>query len=226
MRTIDELGLLAYRIAGLLEESQTLADANGGALARELLGTILSELQAGGIMARAVAFATQTLTSGTYTYTMGSGVIDVFGDAMYIPAGQSVTTADSELLVTQMPRAEWQTISAKSAEGNPTRYYVHLETDPPVVYVWPIPTEAGTIRFQTHRHLADASSGAATVDLEKYWESYLIHELAHLLAEAKSMPADKIGRLASKARAKKGEAKAMSMGSMDERMFVGHRTGW
>lgn len=225
-KTIDEIALLAYQMAGLLEESQTLADVNGGALARSLFGTMLSDLQAGGISARAGAFATQTLTSEISSYTMGSGVIDVFGDAVYIPAGQIVASADSELAVVQISRAAWQTISSKSATGQPTQYYCHRETTPPVVYLWPSPDEAGTIRFQTHRHLADASSGAATVDLEKYWESYLIHELAHLLAEAKSMPADKIGRLRSKALGKKAEAKAMSMERVDEQMYVSHPTGW
>lgn len=224
--TIDQLALLSYQMAGLLEESQTLADVNNGSLARRLLGTIVSELQAGGIIARAVGFVTQTLTSGTSSYTMSSGVIDVFGDAMYIPAGQTVSAADSELVVTQISRDQWHTISAKSSEGQPTQYYCHRETTPPVVRLWPIPDEAGTIRFQAHRHLADASSGSATLDLEKYWESYILHRLAQLLAESKSMPGDKIARLRNEANRMKAEAKAMSKGRTNEQMVVSHRTGW
>lgn len=224
--TIDQLALTAYQLAGLLEETQTLADANGGSLARRLLGTIVTELQGQGIIARAVTFYEQTLVSGTSSYSMPSTVLDVFGDAMYIPEGQTVSRADSETVVENIPRERWQNISAKSASGTPTQYYVHREVTPPSVRLWPVPDEAGTIRFQVHRHLADSSSGAATVDLEVYWTTYIMYRLAQLLAEAKSLPADKRLSLRAEAMAAKSTAKSMASDRRDNQFYVAHRTGW
>lgn len=221
-KTINELVRLAYVLAGLLEESQALADVGGGGLGRSFLDVMLKELQAKGITARASSFYNVTLTAGTTDYEMPSSVLDVYGDAMYIPAGEDVDAASGETTVQSMSQDQWHAQSAKDATGRPTRLFVMRQATPPTVRFWPIPDEAGTVRVQTHRNLADATSGSATLDLEVYWEGYVIHQLAATLAEAKTMPPDKVGRLTGAALAKLREARAMSASRLGTQGVITH----
>jgi len=222
-RTIDETVRLAYVLAGLLEENQSLAAVGGGGLARLFLDTIVKGLQAKGITAKASGFYNLTLTANTFQYTMPSNVLDVFGDGVYIDASETdVTRASSETNISQMSADEWNAQSAKDATGRPIRYFCFRETNPPVVRLWPIPDEAGTVRLQIHRHLSDTTDGAATLDLEAYWIDYILYSLATMLAEAKTMPPDKIGRLNGMARSKLNDARAMSSGRTGSQMVVTH----
>ncbi len=221
--TINELVRLAYVMAGLLEETQTLAQAGGGALGRQLLGLTVKGLQAKGITARASSFHEVTLTAGTYEYTMPAAVLDVYGDAMYIDASEDdVTQASGETTVTQISQDGWHQQSAKDATGRPINYFCYRVSTPPKVRLWPIPDEAGTIRFIVHRHLADNSSGSATLDLEDYWCDFIVSDLAARLAEAKTMPRDKISSLKSDAREKLRDARSMSSSRTGSQMVVSH----
>lgn len=222
-RTIDEVARLAYVLAGLLEENQTLSAVGGGGLARLFLDTIIKDLQSKGITAKSSGFYLQTLTADTFEYAMPSNVLDVFGNAMYIDASEADTTrASGETVITQMSADDWNEQSAKDATGRPIRYFTFRETNPPIVRLWPIPDEAGTVRFQIHRHLADTTDGSATLDLEAYWVNQVIYQLAGMLAEAKTMPADKIGRLNGIARSKLADARAMSTSRTGSQMVVTH----
>lgn len=225
-KTINEMVRLSYVLAGLLEETQTLTAVGGGGLAREFLETIVDDLQSIGISARATSFHPLTLTANTYEYTMPSTVLDVYGDAMYIAADEAdVTKASSETVVTQASAEQWQTLGSKSTTGRPVLYFPWRVQTPPKVRLWPIPDEAGTVRFQVHRHLYDNSDGNANVDLEVYWTSYIMYELAAQLAEAKTMPDVKVSRLNAKARAKKAEARAMSSSRTDVQCHITHGSG-
>ncbi len=224
-KTVDQIVRLAYVMAGLLEETQTLADVGGGELGRTLLGTVLRRLQAKGITARSGSFETVACVADTFEYTMPATVQDVYGDAMYVNADETdLTRAAGELLVSQMSAEEWQVLSAKDATARPTRYFALRTGTPVVVRLWPIPDEAGHVRFQVHRFLADVSNGSSTVDLEAYWDGYLMHALAAELAEAKTMPADKIGRLKGQAKDDLRDAYAMSSERTDIQMHVRRST--
>jgi hypothetical protein len=226
-KTIATIVRMAYQMAGLLEETQGLEQVNGGPLGYELLDTIVKDLQGEGIYGRAVGFLDVTLEADEEVYTLSASVIDTLGDGMYIAASETDTSrASGETAVTKIDRETWHRIGAKDATGNPTMHYVHRTTAPPVLYVWPIPDEAGTIRFLVHRHLADNSDGEATVDLDVAWEGYLIYELANRLAESKSLDAAKIGRLKSIADEKKMRAKGSSVQAEPNQIVIDHRTGW
>jgi hypothetical protein len=218
--SINNIARLAHIMAGLLEESQVLSPSQN-ALARDLLATLLADLQADGIVARALSFTSQTLTSGTRSYTLPTSIIDLIGDAAYIGADDSVTAPSSELPVQAISAERWQLLGAKDATGRPTMYFVDRTVTPPVVHLWPIPDEAGTVRFMAHRHLADTSDGAATLDLERYWTGAIITMLAACLAESKGMPDVKVSRLYGKALRLVAKAKAMSNDHVDVQGYVG-----
>src|SRR6185436_7825370 len=140
--------------------------------ASELLDLIVNRMQTKGLFAKVIDFEPVTLVNDQFQYTMAGDVLDITGPAMFIDATQAdITRATSETPVTPMTRDEWQTLSTKSAEGPPTRYYVHRVGTPPTVYLWPTPgaTEAGGhIRFQKHRLRKTSSDPTKTGDFEQY----------------------------------------------------------
>lgn len=190
---------LAYKTAGLLEASQepSLADYE---LGRQNLENILDALETHGVFARAVTFHELTLIVDQYIYDMPDWVMEVIRDGAYIDPDEVVSAANGETPVQQMRREEWQGIATKSASGRPTRYFNDRNEDVQQVYLWPRPDEAGTIRFQVIRHLSDADSNTATLDLDRYWSKYIQYALCAALCEAKSQPVGRIGYFERKAK--------------------------
>jgi hypothetical protein len=227
--TVDDVVLTAYQTAGLMsidEGSGGVGWTNKTALAHRILDTILDELQTYNIMARPVIFRDVALTSGTYVYAMQSDVLDVVGDGMYIdPSNTDLTKASGETIVKQIDREAWQRLSSKNATGRPTQYYVH-RVAAMEIKLWPIPDEAGTIRFQVHQLLADTYDGSATIDLRNYWMQYLIWELAHQLAVASSLEINRCSYLQKRAREKRDRARSYSSQHPNNYVYVNHSTPW
>ena len=194
--------------------------------AKDLLGSILGELSTEGVFARAVSFLNLTLTAGTYIYSLPDSVFDVIENGAYIPASATdIAKSNSETPVVQRDRETWQAMSAKAATSLPVIFFTDREANPIQVRLWPIPNEAGTIRFQCHRLLADVTDGNATVDLERFWQQYLMWELAHQLA----VSANKLEHaqyLAGQAATKKERAKAQANQGTSSFMFLDHQTAW
>lgn len=228
--TIDTLVLRAYQMAGLMAAEQGRTGptwTQKASLARDLLQTVLNELQTDGVMAHFVNAYTLTLVSGTYIYSMPAATVKVIEDGAYIAASETdISKASGETPVLQKDRETWQRLSAKSATSRPTLFYVEESLEPIRVFLWPIPDEAGTIRFQLERTLADTTDGAATVDLPLYWTQFLIWELAHQLASAHSLDNATCGRLANTAAAKKERARAKGNQHVPNRFYVDHRSAW
>lgn len=226
--TIATLVKRAYQLCGTLESSQdpTSADA---ALGRELLDLILNDFAADGVFARAVDFTFLALDgdSSTYKYTLDSAILDVLGDAAYIPADQTDTErASSETLIKQITREQWHSLGDHSATGTPSMMYIHRANAQLEVSFYPIPDEAGNVRLQTHMKLADTYDSSATLDLEEYWTSAVLFELAFQLGMAKSVPAQTLSMLKQQAESRRERAKGKANPRGNGQFFVAHTTGW
>lgn len=224
---IGKVCLRAFQLAGERNMSQQLS-ADQGAWARDAIGNIIDELQAHGLRARAVEFRNLSLISGTYIYTMGTDVLDVVGDAMYIdPTQTDLTKASGEVPIVMMGRDQWQLLSSKSATGRPVMYYVHRTGDQPQIYLWPIPdsSNAGTIRFQVHLLAADSNDSSKTLDLERVFTRYITWQLAHeiCLANSNQQQARYYGE---QAMAMLSMCKSFSAQRSAARVVLSHRTGW
>jgi hypothetical protein len=116
-------------------------------------------------------------------------------------------------------------MSAKSASNRPNIFFVDQQANPTQVRLWPVPSEAGTIRFQGVRLLADVTDGNSTVDLERYWQQFLIFELGSQLA----ISANKLehgGLLAQKAMKLLERCKAAANQGVASYIRLDHSTGW
>lgn len=222
---INRITLRAYQLAGLINEAQGIT-ADKGAFARDMIGNIIDEMQTHGLRARAVEFRNETLVVGTANYTMDTDVLDVVGDAMYIDADEAdVNEATSEVPIVMIGRDEWQLIPDKSATGRPTMMYVHRTGSPPEVRFWPIPDEAGTVRFQIHRLAANSNDSSKTLDLERTFTQYIIWELAHHICLANSLY-NQARYYGENARMKLEMCKSFSAQRTPTQLVVRHRTGW
>lgn len=224
--TIGTLIAMAYRLAGLINVGQ-LPSAAQLTFARDLLDTMLDGLQAEGVSARARGFENLTLTADTYKYSLTESALDVVGPGMYIAADQTdLERATGETPVTMVSADQWQLTSSKAATGRPTLYYPYRATAPVQVWLWPIPDEAGTVRFQVHRKLADTNDDNATLDLEIYWSQFVLWELAHQVMAASGLGIGRLGYYAGQAEKKKMYAKSMSRGHANDQIMIGHTTRW
>lgn len=226
--SVGRLVELGHRVAGLLNPQSNLrqADMTFGC---ELLELITKGLTTRGIQVRKVDFLNVLLISGTNAYNLDPSVADVVGTAMYIEPGQVVALANSETPLRQVSRDEWQGFSSKNASARPTTYYVHRVSSIIQVRLWPVPglTEAGgTVRFQGNFWRANSTDANATVDAERYWEDYLVSELAARLAGANSLPVDRCAFLKAEAREKLELAQSYSMDRPDVQLFVDHGPSW
>ena len=195
--TVDQLILLAYKRSSLIPIQQAAPSGEQLAHARQLLGVIADSLQAYGTSAWVLDFEELSLTVGEETYSMPSDVLNLVDDGSYIQAGETDNNQSTgETPVAQISAAQWNALSSKSATGNPKLYWADRSAHVVQVRVWPVPTEAGTIRFLVHRQLGSHASGNVDLDFPRYWQAFLISALAHDLASDAAMPAEKVGLLA------------------------------
>lgn len=222
--TIGNVVTRAFQLAGLLGDMQTPSDTDG-AMARDFLETIIDSLATEGVLARQIRFTDLPMVVGQRAYNLDATTLDVIGDGMYIAAGQS-NPADTETLVRQVRREEWHKLSPKSARGNPTLMYAYRASSTVELRVWPIPTEAGTIRIQEQRLLADNTDGNATPDLQRYWAEYLLWALGSMVAAAKSLPTDRVAYFEARAEKLllKCKGKAVQRGAVQA--YVDHRVSF
>lgn len=226
--TVNQMITRAYKFAGLLELSQE-PTASQYAYGRKLLEDILDSLAAEGEQARAVAFDEVTVTAAqvtaeTYKFDLSSTVLDLLSPAMYISADESDTDrASGETYMRMVSLEEWHRISSKSTTGNPTLYAAYRVGDTIQAWVWPIPDEAGTMRFRVHRKLADSDDGGATLDLENYWMDFIKKRLSADLASSGSLSTSRVaflnGQAAEALRKAKGKANQRPM----NQMYLTHR---
>lgn len=221
----------AAQLAGVLGSGQQLSE-NDREMFRDFLESIIDELATEGVFARDIEFYNLQLTATVYKYPMPPQYFDIIGNGMYISAGQDVTRASGETLVQQVSRERWHEMSAKNATAQrPTMFWVNRETDVIETWFWPIPSDTETeignvVRLPMQRYLSDENDDNSTTDLNTYWSSFLLWELAGWMAEGKSMPDAKVTRLLTKAQDFKKRAKGKANQHGPVQMVVDHPTNY
>lgn len=226
---IDVIVKDAMVLSSLMNEKMNIGDSQWvqqASQCRRYLADIMHEIPSRGVILREARLTTQTLTADDYTYTLDASILDIIGDAMYIAAGETVTAAAGETLVTQITLADWQRLSDKSATAsNPTMFLPYKGGSAIELRLWPTPDEAGTIRFNAHTQSADVQDGSATVDLQTYWRSYLKFEIAHRFALSNGVGLDVVQYLSLQAEQRFRDCKRKSQTKAPFQASLNHRTG-
>lgn len=225
--TVGQIVTLAYKSAGLLEAGQSPL-AKDMQLGKDLLEETLDALVTEGLTVRMVELYDLQLDADTAAYTMDKRFLDLVNPASYIDASETAdtVTSDGDTIIDVISREEWQRYSAKGATGRPTKVFPYRKSDAIELRFWPIPDEAGIARLQAVVELADANDENATLDLRNFWVKYIRTELAHQLAEAKSLSPSKVLRLAQKAKSELIRAKGFAHQGMRSFVRMDHHTRW
>lgn len=187
LNTIDELVLQGYRRAGLVPIDFDIGgDVNWNTKAahgRLTLNRLINELALQGFIDHFVTFYVHDLVSGDPQYTISSSenILNFVDQASYIPASNLTEEVETEgeTSVKPMSRHRWNELSAKAAIGTPALYYIDRNGSDLTLYVWPVPSEAGKIRFQVHRLPGSNSTGTNNADLLRHWDGWMVNALAY-----------------------------------------------
>ncbi len=187
--TVDSIVRKSYILASLMDVQEPASGVQWTARAsfgRDMLEMLVKRLEAKGKLVRAREYYNLTLVAGQSEYSLPSSLMDVFEDGAFIPVGQPVDAAVGEIPVKPIDMEQWQRLGTHGATSRPYFYLTYRAADPITIRIWPTPTaaDAGTIRFQAYRFLANSTDGAKNVDLERYWQLALVYMLAGILAQA------------------------------------------
>lgn len=168
----DAIIKLALQLCGVLEAGGS-PDAGMIELGGNLLNVGLRALQNEGILLQSVGRYTQTLTSGTATYTAPADTLDVNGVA-YV-----TSSSGNDLMLTTIPKDRYMEISDKTTGGQPTEIYVEKGSLGVQFLLYPVPDANWTnITYTRIRLLRDLDTGSVTPDLPSKYLRTLTFMLA------------------------------------------------
>jgi hypothetical protein len=198
--TIDQLILDAFKQATLLPIEYGIGfDTRWAAMAghgRRVLDRILAAASTERFFEYFVDLDVLDLTAGEHQYTIDSDVLNIIDDGSYIPAsnGTEEEATTGETPVKPMSAYRWNQLSAKSSSGTPVHYFIERNEQALagslVMRLWPVPSEAGKIRFRTHRIPRSSLVGSNNADFKRHWEHWAVLAMAYEFSTSGSMPID------------------------------------
>lgn len=223
---LSDIALLAYRKAGIVSIYQSLTNQQA-AYALNELDLLARTTQTMGLFAKVMRLDTITLVAGQRAYTLATSILDVDGDAAFIPVGQPVDAAAGETPIRPISREKWQGLSNHSATGRPVEYFTDRTSSAIVIYFWPTPDtgNAGSVRLQVHRLRANMRDGQSTADFEPYWQEYFVAALAARLAMSHSMSLPRVKMLRDEAEGLLERSRAQSQQRGPQQFVLAHRSG-
>lgn len=183
--TIDEVILDAYKAAGVLpvefgigSDIQWSARAAHG---RRTLNRLLNAYSTERFFEYFVNLDVLDLVAGTHLYTLDADILNVIDDGSYIPFSNDPEEEETqgETPVKPMSAFRWNQLSSKASEGTPVHYFIERNSSQLVMRLWPVPSEAGKIRFRTHRIPGSSSTGSDNPDFKRHWELWAVYALAY-----------------------------------------------
>lgn len=220
---INTLVLTAYQYAGVMNEMQTASGPQWDARSRygrTHLELILDGLIADGIFVRSVELYELDIEAGATRTALPADTVDVRGEAVLV-GGEGDGTVTG-IPIKAINREKYHGLILPEQTGaTPSMFYVE-RTAPMYLYLWPVPDSALTIRIQRQRLSYDSTQGSATVDLERFWSEFIVHELAARIALTNGLPTDRITLLQAKAQVAKQAARGKASDQLDNRIIVNH----
>ncbi len=183
--TIDEVILDSFKKAGLLpieygigSDVQWTAKAAHG---RRTLNRLLNAHSTERFFESFINIDVLDLVAGTHQYTLDADILNIVDDGSYIPASNSPEEEETtgETPVKPMSGWRWNQLSSKASQGTPVHYFLERNAAQLVLRLWPVPSEAGKVRFRTHRVPGTSSTGSDNPDFNRHWEQWAVLALAY-----------------------------------------------
>lgn len=196
--TVDELILDAYKKAGVLpldfgigSDVQWAAKAGHG---RRTLNRLLNNFSTHRYFEYFVNLEIIELTAGEHRYELDPDILNIIDDGSYIPESNDPEEEETsgETPVKPISAFRWNQLSSKAATGIPVQYFIErgqeINAAALILRLWPVPSEAGKIRFRTHRIPGSSSVGSDRPDFKRHWELWAVYALAYEFSSDTSMP--------------------------------------
>jgi hypothetical protein len=116
-------------------------------------------------------------TGNPLVITLPPSTIDLLDTAWR--TGEGTTQNDQSL--TRLTGMQWASLASKNEVGTPSQFYVHRVV-PPILRVWPTPTESGTFVCWGLRTIEDSGTYTNTSDIPPRFLPALVSGLAYYLA--------------------------------------------
>jgi hypothetical protein len=150
--------------------------------ARRSMNLLTIEWQNRGLNLWTIDSGTQTLTAGTYIYTLPADTIDLLDQVIRTNAGNSSTQSD--LTISRIGVTTYASIPNKLTRGRPIQVWIERLRDAPRINLWPVPDSSTTYTFVYWRlrRIEDAGNGVETADMNFRFLPCLVAGLAYNIA--------------------------------------------
>jgi hypothetical protein len=213
----------ALNLAGLANPQQSTSDptfAPQREMALDFLETICKETQNVAVIERHTVLQSAPVLAASDTVTLATSAMSMLGKAMFNATGD---TEQSPVVFIDLDA--YHGIPDKTTTGTPSMAYFDRSAAP-IIKLWPVPDENGTLVVQSHILAADAKSASDTLDFERHWTGFFMWQLAYYLSTAGTMPMAGRMQLASEAKDRLEAAAAYSRPLLPTQIHMAHKTGW
>ena len=145
--------------------------------ARRSLNMLMQEWANRGINFWTIESVSAAVNAGTTSVSLDTDTVDVLEVSWRTGSGAS----QQDRTMTRMSMHEWAQTANKNATSTPSQYWVQRIV-PPTLYLWPVPSEAGTLVYYKVRRLEDAGAYTNTVDLPARFLPAVTAGLAYYLS--------------------------------------------
>lgn len=145
--------------------------------ARRSLNMLLQEWSNRGINFWTIEPTTVAIASAETSKALESDTVDILDASWRTGSG----TSQQDRTLSRMSMHEWAHIANKTATGTPSQFWVN-RISTPVVYFWPVPSEAATLVYYKVRKIEEAGAYGNTVDLPSRFLPAVAAGLAYYLA--------------------------------------------
>jgi hypothetical protein len=173
--TVEEIIEEAYERCGL-----SVRSGFDLKMARRSMNLLFAEWGNRGLNLWTIELRTQTLTSGTLSYDLGTDVVDIMSAVL---TTASDTTNDSQL--DRISRAEYLHIAKKTTSATPTQYYLERSITPKL-YLYPEPNAADTFKYYALTRIQDAGAYTNNAEVPFRFLPCLVAGLAYYIAMKKA----------------------------------------
>lgn len=166
----------ALILIGGLEDDET-ATASQADYALRMLNRMFKAWSVKGLKAWQWREATLTLVAAQQSYELGAGGDLVINRPLEIAnARRVVDGVETEIAIRS--RNEYMNQPEKDSEGEPVYVYFDPQLTTSILYVWPAPADADSIKFSYKSYLEDVDSLANTTSFPAEWLDAIVYNLA------------------------------------------------
>lgn len=146
--------------------------------ARRSLDLLTKEWANRGINFWKISQSTEAFVAGAASATLDTDTIDILDCAWRTGSGAS----QQDRVMTRMSVSEWATIANKNQTSEPSMFWVNRLGPAPVINIWPVPVDAGTLVYWKLGMIQDVGAYGNTMDIPPRFYPALTSGLAYYLA--------------------------------------------